>query len=93
MKISLLRASMPTHKFDAICISETYPDCDKSDDYENLTFAGYNLVRANHSSNTKRDGDCIYCKNTLAFRLLNIHYLNECINFEVLLGGKICNFI
>ena len=67
---------MPTHKFDAICITETYLDCDTSDDDDKLTFTGYNLVRANHSSNTKQGGDCIYWKNSLTFRLLNIHYLS-----------------
>ena len=87
IKISLLRAYISTHKFYIICISETYLDSDTSDDDDNLKTAGYNLIRANHPSNTKWHGVCIYCKHSLAFRLLNIHYLKECLNFEILFGG------
>ena len=54
--------------------------------------AGYNLIRADHTSNFKRGGVYIYYKHSLAFRLLNIHYLNECMNFEIF-EGKICNSI
>ena len=52
MKISLLKAYISTNKFDVICISETYLDSDKSDDDDNLRISGYNLIRADHSSNT-----------------------------------------
>ena len=44
IKISLLRAYISTHKFDVICISETYLDSDRSDDENNLKIAGYNLT-------------------------------------------------
>ena len=71
--ISLLRAYISTHKFDVICISETYLDSDTSDDDDNLKIAGYNLIRADHPSNTKQGGICICYKHSLAFRLLNIH--------------------
>ena len=29
----------------------------------------------------------------LPLKLINIHYLNECITFEIKLGDKICNFV
>ena len=93
IKVLLLRAYTSTHKFDVICISETYLDSDTSDDDDNLKMAGYNLIWADHPSNTKRGGVCIYYKHSLAFRLLNIHYLRECMNFEISFGVKICNFI
>ena len=32
-------------------------------------------------------------KNSLPFKLLDICYLEECINFEISFGGKLCNFI
>ena len=44
IKVSLLRAYISTHKFDVICISETYLDSDTSDDDDNLKIAGYNLI-------------------------------------------------
>ena len=48
IKVSLLRAYISTHKFDVICISETYLDSDTSDDDDNLKIAGYNLILADH---------------------------------------------
>ena len=87
IKISLLRVSISTCKFDVICISEAYLDSDTSDDDVNLKTTGYNLIEANHPSNTKWHGVCIYYKHALAFRLINIQYLKECINFEILFGG------
>ena len=68
IKVSLLRAYISTHKFDVICISETYLDSDTSDDDDNLKIASYNLIQANHPSNTKRGGGCIYYKHSLAFK-------------------------
>ena len=45
IKVSLLRTYTSTHKFDVICISETYLDSDTSDDDDdNLNIAGYNLI-------------------------------------------------
>ena len=44
---------MSTHIFDVIVISETYLDSDTSDNDDNLKIAGYNLIRADHASNTK----------------------------------------
>ena len=93
IKVSLLRAYISTHKFDVICISETYLDSDTSDDEDNLKIAGYNLIWADHPSNTKQDGVCIYYKHSLTFKLFNIHSLKECMDFEISFGGKICNFI
>ena len=61
--------------------------------YENVEIVGYALIRADLPSNTKRGGVYIQCKHSLAFRLLDICYLDECINFEILFGGKLCNFI
>ena len=92
IKVSLLRAYISTHKFDVICISETYLDSDTSDDDGNLKIAGYNFIRADHPSNTKRGAVCIYYKHSLPFKLLNIHYLKKCMNFEISFGGKICHF-
>ena len=93
MKLSLLRAYLSTHKFDVICISETYLNSDISTVDENLEIAGYTLIKAYHPSDTKRGGVCIYYKHSLAFKLLYICYLEECINFEISFGGKLCNFI
>ena len=51
------------------------------------------MIRADHPSKTKRGGVFIYYRNFLPLKLINIHYLNECITFEIKLGDKICNFV
>ena len=93
MKLSLLRVYLSTHKFDVICISESYLNSDASTIDENLEIAGYTLIRADHPSNTKRGGVCISYKHSLPFKLLDIGYLEERINFEISFGGMLCNFI
>ena len=93
MKLLLLTAYLSTHKFHVICISETYLNSDTSTVDENLEIAGYTLNRAEHPSNTKRGGVCIYYKYSLAFKFLDIFYLEDCINFEISFRGKLCNFI
>ena len=87
IKLLHLRAYVSTYKFDVICISETYLNSDTSTADENLEIAGYILIRTDHPSNIKRTGVCIYYKHSLAFQLLDICYLEECINFETSFRG------
>ena len=54
---------------------------------------GYSLVRSDHPFNTKRGGVCLYYKNSLALRVINIGYLNECLILELKIGDKTFNFI
>ena len=35
----------------------------------------------------------MYYKSSLALRLIDVHYLQECLFFEILVCGKTCNFI
>ena len=91
VKLSLLRAYLAFHKFDIICLSETYLNSSNSYDDQTLEISGYNLVRSDHPLNSKRGEVCIYYKNYLPLQIIN--YLSECINFEIMIGNKICNFI
>ena len=50
------------------------------------------LFRADHPSNTKRGIICIYYENPVPLKILGIHYLQECINFEIITGDKLCRF-
>ena len=59
----------------------------------NVKIPEYNLIRADHPSEDKRGGICIYYKHTLPLKVLDIHILQECINFEVKIENKRCNFI
>ena len=73
--------------------SDTYLDSDTSHEDGNLEIAGYTLIKADNPSNTKRHGACLYYENSFAFQLLNIQYLEECIDFEISFVGIVCNFI
>ena len=59
----------------------------------NLEISDYALVRSDPSSNAKRGGACLYYKNNLPLRVINIDYLNECLTLELKVGDKIWNFI
>ena len=59
----------------------------------NLQLPGFNLTRDDHPSNRKRGGVYTYYWNFLPLKLINIHYLSECITFEMKLRDKICNFV
>ena len=91
-KVSLLSAYISAHKFDIICLSETYLNSEIPSDDENLEIPGYNLVREDHSSNCKRGGVCVYYKSSLPFRVINIKYFQESNSFELRIGGKCCKF-
>ena len=80
-------------KFDVVCLSETYLNASISNDDDSLEVPGYNLFRADHPTNTKQGGVCIYYRNSLPLKILGIHYLQECITFEIMIGGKLCRFV
>ena len=61
-----------THKLDVLCLSEAYLDSSISNNDDNLEISGYDLFRTDHLSNTKRDGVCIYYRNALPLKTLNI---------------------
>ena len=44
---------------------------------------GYNLIRSDYPSNIKRGAVCIYFKESLAVRIVNITSLTECLVCEV----------
>ena len=81
------------NKVDILWLSETFLNSDISYDDNNLQLPRFNLIRADHPSNTKRGGICIYYRNCLPLKLINICYLSECITFVIKLGDKICNFV
>ena len=57
-KLSLLRTYVSVHKFDIICLSETY--LDSSIDDESSEISGYYLIRSDHPTKKKRCGIWIY---------------------------------
>ena len=93
IKLSLPRAYISINKIDFICLSETYLDLSIPSDNDNLELPGYNLIRADNPTTTKRGGVCIYYHNSLPLKVIDIQFLNECINFEIRIGRKLCSFL
>ena len=82
IKISFLKILLPLTNWMFYVLSETYLDSSISNDDDNLEIPGYDLFRADHPSNTKRGGVCIFYRNSLLLNIPDIQYLRECINFE-----------
>ena len=51
--------------------------------YDISKILGYNIIRADHQSNTKRGEVCIYYKNTQPLKLINTKYYQEYISFKI----------
>ena len=88
LKLSSIAAYNSVHKYNFICISETYLDSSVQSDDRDISVNGYNLIRADHSSNNKRGGVCIYYRESLAVPLVKTNYLNECLLCEVSFNNK-----
>ena len=89
-KFSLLNAYTSLHSFDIIFLYETYVDSSIFSHDPNLEIQGYDLIRADHPSNIKRGGFCIYYKNHLLLNLININFLHECLTVELNIKDKQC---
>ena len=78
-KISQIEAYNSLYNYDFICISETYFDSSILEGDRNFQLNGYHLIRADHPSNTKTGGVCIYHKESLGARLVKFSNLSQCI--------------
>ena len=60
---------------------ETYLDTSIPDNLINIE--GYKLIRADHPNNVKRGGVCIYYKESLPVRVINLPYFKEALLLEM----------
>ena len=84
-KISQIKAYNSLYNYDFICISETFFDSSILEADRNFQLNGYQPIRADHPSNTKKGGVCIYHKESLGVRLVKLSNLSQCIVCEVFL--------
>ena len=90
-KLAMLEAYNALHNYDLICNSETFLDSSHSDSSHPLKLDGYNLIRADHPSNLKRGGVCIYYKVHLPLKIRNdISPLDECLVVEIKANKQKC---
>ena len=87
-KVAVLNSFVAMHKFDIICISETFPNNTYEDDDLNLN--GYSFLRADYPSNAKMWGVCIYYNETVALKVISTPYFNESLLCEVTIGSRKC---
>ena len=83
----MLEACNTVHKYDFICISETYFDSLVKSEDDDLRINGYKLIRMDHSLNTKTGGVCMYYKESLVVKMINISYLQECLLCQVMIDN------
>ena len=81
-KLSMLEAYNVAHKYDVICISESYLDSTVPLHDNSLSLNGYNLPCADHPD-VKRGGVCMYYKENLSLRIISTSYFDQCLLCEV----------
>ena len=83
-----------TNDYDIICLTETFLDSLIENDDDRISIPGYNLLRTDHPSNTKRRGACISYNDYLPFIKRNdLCQLHECLVTELRIGKKKCFFL
>ena len=92
-EIATFKAYLARHKFDIVCLSETYLNSRFSFDDDNLDIPGYIMVRANHPANSKHGGVWMHYKNCLPLKILGIRFLHESIALDLWPGDKLRSFI
>ena len=89
IKVSLLQTLAVTNDYDIICLTETFLDSSVENDDDRISIPGYNLLHADHPSNTKRGGVCIYYKgHLLIIKRNDLCQLHECLVTELRNGKK-----
>ena len=93
MKVKLLTAYNVIHKFDIICISESYLNSDTSPNNDNLNIPGYNMSHADYPSGGRHGGVWIYYKESLPIKMLNINCLQKFDSFDLKMESKLCTIV
>ena len=83
IKMTLIQACITDQNFDTVCMSETFLISSIQDDDCKVKNDGYNLIRSDHSSDSKKGGVCIYYKeHILLIRHDNLSTLDNCLVTE-----------
>ena len=91
IKISLLQAYIIQNNYDIIYLSETFLNSSIQTNEDRISIDGYNLIRADHRSNSKRAGVCIYYKEHIPLiKQDNICTLDNGLVTEIRSEGKKC---
>ena len=93
-KLSLLEGYINVNNIDIICLSEIFLDSSIPIGESRLSIPGYSMMRADHPSNTKRGGVCLYYKEHLPIiQGDDISNLKECLVTEITVKNERCFFM
>ena len=91
IKISLLQAYIIQNNYDIICLSETFLNSSFQTNDDRISIDGYNLIRADHPSDSKRGGVSIYYKEHIPLiKRDDICTLDNCLVTEIRSQGEKC---
>ena len=91
IKISLLQAYITQHNYDIICLTETFLNSSIPNDDNRIMIDGYNLIRSDHPSDSKKGGVCIYYKEHIPLILRDdINTLGNSLVAEILSQNEKC---
>ena len=90
-KITQISAFLSVHSFDIFCLGETFLTSQIQDDDPRLEIEGYEILRCDHPSDTKRGGVSIYYRDHLSLvGRPELTSLSECVVCEVKSGVNKC---
>ena len=87
----LIKSYNTVQKYDIICISETFLDLSANEN--SLLIPGYHLLRADHLNNLKKGDVCLYFKEDLSLRQIEILYFSWYIICELTIQNKVGNIV
>ena len=87
-KISLLQAYIIQRNYDIICLTETFLNSSILSDDNRIKIDGYNLIRSDHSSDSKKGEVCIYYKEHIPLILRDD--INTCLVTEIRSKNEKC---
>ena len=91
IKVSLLQGYMTERNFDIICLSETFLNSSLDSEDDRLKIEGYNLIRSDHPSDSKKGGVCVYYKEHIPLvRRDDLCTLSNCLVTEIRLENEKC---
>ena len=85
----LIETFITAQNFDITCLLETFLDSDTDICHTSKNINGYSLLQANHPSNTKHGGVCMYYKEYLPLTRRNdFPNPQECLATEITVGKE-----
>ena len=91
IKILLLQVYVTQYNCYIICLSETYLTSYIQNDDDRIKIDGYNLIRSDHPSDSKKGGVCIYYKEQISLiKRDDICTLGNCLLTEIRSQNEKC---